>query len=410
MGKDDGIPIGKHLIEINEVIKQAIDDRISEDNKALRSVARTLQRLNENSKPVVIDEEQDESLEKISTYIDLALTTFEKIGAPMLSDTQRAMFHFALSETYAALGNSESALQGYTTALDLCADEDDGALSGQIHFKLGKIYSERGDSVKAETFLQASVPLLQECGKFSELCLAQIELAKLAYRQGEYRKAHDIFISALQNSEFVRDLRSRAVVLNNLGIIMRMESDYERAYGNFQESLLEFQRLQDSFGAAESLNNLGMVHLWRQQVEEAIGYFEKSQKLCQEVGHLTLLAFVYLNKSEYYCAIDDLDMAINTCTCALKHFVYLKNPVGIAKSNLLFGRIFHKLADIKSASAFFEQSITMYEELSIPLGLANGCKEYADVLEENGRHEEAAMFRKKADKIFKDLDINRNLK
>ncbi|MFQ6112476.1 MAG: tetratricopeptide repeat protein [bacterium] len=342
---------------------------------------------------------------KVNYYIDLALKTFQNIGGPMLNDEQRAHFIFALSDTYETLGNYEAALKNYTTALELSTASKDQAMQGQIQYRMARIYYETGDWQKAQDLFNESITRLQTVNNYSETALAQIELAKIAYRKGKYSQAMNTFQLALETAERVSDTRSKAIINNSLGIIRRMEGNYELAYELFQEALIEFQRIQDFRGTAESLNNLGMVHLWRQELQKAIEYFEKSLQICQEIGHFPLLAFVYLNKTEFYCMVADYSMAANMCSQALEYLVRLKNPIGIAKTNMLLGRIFWKSGDLQTAKDFYEESIGLYKQYGIPLGLANCYREFSQMLQESGSTEESAHFCARAQEIFNDLSI-----
>ena len=195
---------------------------------------------------------------------------------------------------------------------------------------------------------------LQAISSNSDIALTQIELAKIAYRKGDYAKAQSLFQAALETSEIVNDICSRATVSNHLGIIRRIWGEYELAYNHFYEALNEFQSIQDLRGAAESMNNLGVVHLKRRELQQAKNYFEKAHQLCQETGYFALLAFIYLNKAEFYCELGDGPMAANICHRALEYIVRLKNPIGIAKINMLFGRIFWKSEEFRSAAEFYK--------------------------------------------------------
>jgi len=153
------------------------------------------------------------------------------------------------------------------------------------------------------------------------------------------------------------------------------------------------------------MNNLGLVHLRRGELEKALDYFEKTLQLCLVVGNFPLLAFVYSNKADFYTHVGDYLMAANMCTQALEYLVRLKNPFGIAKINLLIAKIFLKAGEIGTAEAFYKESMSLYEELGIPLGLANCFQAYAQLLEQTDRPEEALTYHHKARDIYQKLKL-----
>ncbi len=392
------------LTKMADIMTQTVSKPQVAENLGFSTLAKSIHKLSaaDSENPAVPADLAGDSLEKVNYYIDLALNTFESIRAPIMNEEQQTNFFFALSETFETLGNYGGALRNYTMVLSTLKDQK---RTGQVQYRIGRIYAERGDWEKAGEYLNGAIQTLQSISSNSDIALTQIELAKIAYRKGDYAKAQRLFQAALETSEIVNDICSRATVSNHLGIIRRIWGEYELAYNHFHEALIEFQSIQDLRGAAESMNNLGVVHLKRRELEQAKNYFEKSHQLCQETGYFALLAFVYLNKAEFYCELGDGPMAANICHRALEYIVRLKNPIGIAKINMLFGRIFWKSEEFRSAAEFYKTSMNLYEEFSIPLGLANCYREYAHMQKESGNAEEASKFNSKADAIYSKLGM-----
>ncbi len=396
------------LQRISGLIEQTTLANTSSDRRSLKAVSRTLSQLSSqagSSGPLPQSDLPNDTLEKVSHYIELALNTFESIRAPHLDAEQQANFFFTLSETFETLGNYAAALRHYETTLGLVAGIKKNAIQGRLQYRMARIYSEMGEWQRAQDLLADAGTKLQASGKISEVALVQIELAKIAYRRGDYLKAQGMFEKALETSDRVGDIRSLATVSNHLGIIRRMLGEYDAAYEYFHKALIEFQSIQDFRGAAECLNNIGVVHLKRGQFQQGRQYFEKAHTLCKEIGNFPLSAFVYLNEAEYYWQIDDCPMATTYCRRALEYLVRLNNPIGIARTNLMFGRIFRKAGDLKTAESFFIESMTLYEKFCIPLGLANCSREYAQMLAESGRAGEAEQFETKAQELYRQLDI-----
>lgn len=404
MKKQGDMAIQTCLMKMSDIMTETASKSNVAAGRGFPNLARSIHELSsaDFEKQTASPDLTGDSLEKVNYYIDLALNTFESIQAPIMNDEQQTNFFFALSETFETLGNYSGALRNYTTLLSTLKDPE---RTGQVQYRIGRIYAERGDWEKAGEFLNDAIQTLRSISSNSDIALAQIELAKIAYRKGDYVKAQGLFQAALETSEIVNDIRSRATVSNHLGIIRRIWGEYELAYNHFHQALIEFQSIQDLRGAAETMNNLGVVHLRRCELEQAKNYFEKSHQLCQETGYFALMAFVYLNKAEYYCELGDGPMAANICHRALEYIVRLKNPIGIAKINMLFGRIFWKSEDLQSAEEFYKTSMSLYQEFSIPLGLANCYREYARMQKESGNAEEVITFNSKADAIYNKLGM-----
>lgn len=408
MKKHNGLTFRTYLTNIANIIKKNVNKSHLAQSRSIDALASTIERLDfpdSHEHLISTRDLESDSFEKVSYYIDLALKSFKNTGGPILDNAQQANFILALSETYENLGNYEAALSNYKIALELCTTLKNHAMQGQVHYRMARVYSAMGEWHKARRLLKKAIPALRSAGNHNEAALAQIELAHISFRKGEYLKAREIFQTALETTEQVGDIRNRAIISNHLGLIQRMAGEHDLAYTYFQQALIEFQSIQDFRGTAESLNNLGQLHLQRQEPRKAYIYFDKSLQLCQEIGYFSLMAFVCLNKTEYYCEIKDIPMAVNTCGRALEYLVRLQNPVGIAKTNLLFGRIFWKSGDSKTAEAFYKQSMSLYEKFRIPLGLANCYREFAQMLEKTGSVDESAHFFSKAQEIYHNLNM-----
>ncbi len=412
MTKDSGKAIRNYLVEMSNIIKRTASKSHIVENRSLYAIAKAINKLATQDLPeqlISTSEFENDPLEKVSHYIDLALNTFENIRGPILNDESRVKFISVLSETYETRGNYEAALANYSSALILAKTLNNNNLIGNIQYRMARIYSQRGNWQKAQSLLHGSLVVLKSVSNHSCVALSQIELAKITYRKGEYSKAQKLFNEALETSELVSDVNSRATISNHLGIIRRMEGDHSTAFTHFQEALIEFQSIKNYYGTAESLNNLGLMHLRHGDFREAVGYFDKALQLCQEIGNYPLLAFVYLNRAEFHCDVGDYPMAAITCGRALEILVRLKNPIGIAKTNRLFGRVYWKSGEIITSEAFFKESIKLYMEFSIPLGLANCYHEYAKFLEENKEAEKAREIYAKAQEIYDRLNSEKSV-
>ncbi len=413
MNTDSGKAIRACLKRMSDIVRLNATTSQLERSRSICAVARIVRKLDAQELPeqrISASDLESDSLEKVTYYIDLALKTFQSIGAADLDEVQQANFLFALSQTYENLGNYGAAITNYKMALQLSEKQQEPSLGAKIKYRMGRIYSERGDWQRATEHLTEASRQLESTGNPGEAALAQIEIAKISYRKGRYLDARRTFEQALEITDRVGNVGGRAVISNHLGVIRRMEGEYELAATHFHEALIEFQSIQDDTGAAESMNNLGSVHLQKQEFRQAIDYFERALQLCQSTGNFPLLPFIYTNRAEFYSRTGDYAMAANTCGRALEYFVKLKNPIGIARINMVFGRIFWKSGDLRTAEPFYRESILLYETFDIPLGLANCHREFATVLAETGRMPESVEHDDKAEEIYRKLHMqNRDL-
>jgi tetratricopeptide (TPR) repeat protein len=304
------------------------------------------------------------------------------MSLPLFEKEQQTQFFMVLSETYKTLGNYDAAEKNFIKARKLASSEKNLGLEGQICYKLADLYTEMGKWLKADSLLKKSIKILASIDDTKGIAIAKLELAKRAYRKGEYSLAKDYFQTASKNVDHAYDRNQVATINNHLGLICRIEGNYKKATEYFQKALLDYQGIQNQRGTAEAFNNLGVLYFKRRELPEAINYFDKALQICQKHGYSPTMAFVYLNKSEFYIKIGDYPMAVTNCGHAMEIVVNLKSPVGIAKSSNLLGRIFWEIGELDKAEHFFKESIGFYREFDIPLGYVNCSLEYAQFLTE----------------------------
>ncbi len=232
-----------------------------------------------------------------------------------------------------------------------------------------------------------------------------IREAKLACRSGNLADAAEV-VEAVLLDEGLTDIREKAIARNHLGVIRRMQRQYRDAGIILNHALIDFKTVLDHHFVAESLNNLGLLHFRTLDFAQAQSLFDKSQAICSQLHYNTLLAFVFLNKTEFFSAIKDYDMAAQMCIRGLRLLTRLNLRVGLAKVCLLMGHIFWKCGHILTARDLYLESISLYKAMHIPLGLANCCSEFSVMLHETGAAKQAEAQRQEARRTLVQMQID----
>ena len=334
------------------------------------------------------------SFQEVNRYIDLALKTFCNMSQPLVEIEQQAQLITVLSETYKTLGNYDAAEKNFIKACQLASEEKNLVLEGQICYKLADLYGEMGEWSKADGLLKKSIKILTSIDDMKGIAIAKLELAKRAYRRGDYRYAKEHFLKASHNVDHWYDINQIAAINNYLGLISRIEGNYKKASEYFQKALLDYQGIQNQRGTADAFNNLGVLYFKMKEFPKAMNYFDKAFQICKMNGYSPTMAFIYLNKAEFYIELGDYPMAVTNCGHAMEIMVHLKSPVGIAKSSNLLGRIFWEIGEWSKAENFFKESISFYREFDIPLGYVNCSLEYAQFLTEIDKTDDAKRILK----------------
>ncbi|UZR94923.1 tetratricopeptide repeat-containing sensor histidine kinase [Chondrinema litorale] len=173
-------------------------------------------------------------------------------------------------------GNPDKAIALYNKGLKLAKKENDKALEARFYLDMGVSYYFAGD-------LDLSLK--------------------------HYLLAYDL------SEHLGKSYLSR--LLNNIGVVYRIQEKYDRAVEIYAKSYELKQGLKDSLGMATSLMNIGLVYYrMEEKQDKAIDYIEQSKQLYRELNRPdevascnTSLAVVYLDQDNIPKAKEELKKA-----------------------------------------------------------------------------------------------------
>lgn len=81
------------------------------------------------------------------------------------------------------------------------------------------------------------------------------------------------------------------------------QGDYDKALEHYLIALDNEKKLDNQNGIAEAYNNIGVVHYYMGNVDKTLGYLEMSVEIQKEVGNLSVLKKGYINLGTIYDAV-----------------------------------------------------------------------------------------------------------
>ena len=104
------------------------------------------------------------------------------------------------------------------------------------------------------------------------------------WRQGDYKKARQSFLEALQIKHIADNRQSQATGLNYLGLIHTQLAEYEQARQDYQQALELYRQVGDRAGEAGCANNLGLLETSLGRYQEAHQYYDQALSICHAIG------------------------------------------------------------------------------------------------------------------------------
>lgn len=224
-----------------------------------------------------------------------------------------------------SLGNYQSALEGYFTALQIFEE----------------IADQKG--------------VLHQC----------TNLGLIYQYQKKYKRAETFFLRALQISHQLNFKEGVITAYNNLGINYEEQKNYSEAL-NYFNKVLEYDLSQhDSINIGDSYNNIGVVYVGLKDFKKAEKYFQISLKYKESQNDLEGISNTYNNLAETYLKQGKPNIA----------FEYINKAEGIAKPNKLKVILkenyriatdyYKQIGDYKGALLSYERLIAMQDSLKL---------------------------------------------
>jgi len=311
----------------------------------------------------------------------------------------------SMGDTYFIAGEINRAQAVYIRTLSIADELKLTYYQFQIKFKLGKTHAALANWELAELYFREAHEYYQEKEDIPNLIEVRAEMADLYFKKGEYHLSQKLYAQTLSLAEEIKNHKKSAYLKNRLGVVSRIKDERSISIEYLERAVETFKSLNEIQGLIESLNELAMSHLQKSNYEKSLNYLNECVDLCNTYGDYQLLAYVHLNKAIFYLHVGDYRHAAQFCSEGLKRLIQLKNPIGLAKVAVIYGHIFRNYRQYNIALEWYEESIRLYQDFEIPLGLANSCQEYAEMLSEMGEMEQAIKHMAMAKDVLESLDL-----
>ncbi len=210
----------------------------------------------------------------------------------------------SLGQTYAELGEPQTALSYYQQALQLAKKAQNQPAVVRINIAIGGIYEVFGDDAKALSNYQETLAYLQA----TQSTVAQPKLfnciGRIQQRLGARGPALASFNEALAFSRTLRNRPAQAAALDNLGVLFSAEGKNEPALASFNEALALAQATEDKrqegdilYHRARLERDTGRWETARDTIGEALKIVET---LRAKIGAPTLRASYFATVQDYY--------------------------------------------------------------------------------------------------------------
>ncbi|MCB0186301.1 MAG: tetratricopeptide repeat protein, partial [Caldilineaceae bacterium] len=180
-------------------------------------------------------------------------------------------------------------------------------------------YEAVSDYSQTEEKLNEALRLAEIAADAEGVARCRARLGMVAWRQGNYDRAEQIYLNALQGiTTEGRFADEEAEIRYGLGLVYRQQGKFEEARAAFDRDLALNQQLNNRQGEARARNALGIIEQTRSNYAEAITHFERALLIRETIGDRAGVGASQVNIAQNLSAIGNYSDAEQMLRSALR--------------------------------------------------------------------------------------------
>lgn len=381
---------------------------------------------------MVLDPVDDDSIRQHSILQRKIATTYERQG-----DYEQALDRLLAAEAILRRSNTPFPVEQASILNDI-----------------GWVYSRRGSTDQAESFLIQALKLAEPTGQYDVIASILNRLGGICFQRDALEQAAVYLARSLELREKIGDVVNVARSFNNLGLLRWKQGDLTGALEYFHRSFRLQANLEDVEGLIELKNNMGLVEVDRGNMDQAAKHFHEALQSAMQIGHSyhiglsnLHLAFLKVSQEAWQEALDHsrISLASFQEIGVQEHQLELHTFIGLAYLGLgrlaeteeaarvvtqtltagegsvagglesegralrLTGAVARQNQDWEQACQDFKRSAETFAQVGNQLEQARSLVELADLLADRGQQDEARVYLLQAGAIFRSQGASQNL-
>lgn len=228
----------------------------------------------------------------------------------------------------------------------------------------------------------------------------------LAYAQGDYGIARELYQQSLDLKQDIGDKSGIARSIFTLAILDSVQGDYKTAQSRYQESLELRQEIGEKSGIADCFVYLGNLAFYQVDYEKAYSLYEQSLEIYRELEDKSSIAFCLLVLGNVAYEQTDHSKARVFYEESLKLRQESKEKWGIANAYMGLGKVNFAQQDYEIARVFYKKSLKLRWELQDNQGIAFCLEGLADIYRSQNQMIKAAWLYGRTEALRKTINYS----
>ena len=300
-------------------------------------------------------------------------------------------------------GKYQEALSYYNKSLSLCGQNLECSASNLNG--IGAVYEALDDDKKAFPFYEKALATAKKANNKDLIATNLFNTGAIHYRTfHQYEKAMSLFEESLALFRALKDEKSAAIVLFNMGKALKSLGRNDRALSVFNESLRMNRAANNEAGVAGILNQIGNVYESQGQYDKLLPYYQEALAINKRLNIQSEVATTLRNIGDAYCDLLERDKAVPYYQEALdiQKKNNLRSDMAITYNNM--GALYKELDQYDKALAFYEASQKIARDLNDSATIATNMGNLGHVYATLGKTDKALSLYEESLKLDKRLN------
>lgn len=228
------------------------------------------------------------------------------------------------------------------------------------------------------------------------------------FRTGQNRQAEEHFQKALEVLDGTPSLEE-AATYRYLGVMAGLRRQQRESLEHHLKGLRIYKDAGCRYGQAKVYDSIGRTFLALNRMEEAIFSFKKAESICRRLGANSELATLYGKLGQVYMIREDYETAVKYFRRDLDISSRFRNYYALGYSYRNLGRSLIQVGIMEEAIANLKESLGLFQYVEDALNLGRVHMDLTQAYVKAGKVEEANETAGKAQSIFKENQMDREL-
>jgi predicted ATPase/class 3 adenylate cyclase len=275
------------------------------------------------------------------------------------------------------------------SALDTQSTTDPFTLS----LRWAEYYEAVSSYEQADAQLRTALTLAGANGDAEGLARCRARLGMVAWRQGDYDRAEQIYCEALAGiSQEERFADEESDIRYGLGLVYRQQGKFDEAQAEFNRDLLLSRRMENRQSEARALNALGGIEQLQRNYAGAIDYYRQAQAIREAIGDRAGIGASLLNIAQSTAVMGHQSQAEQLLQDALTIQQSLNNRWWEANIWNELGILYSTVGDLPKAERCLQQGLRLSREINEEAIQAYLLCNLGQVLRDRGKVDEAQQI------------------